>query len=98
MPQIMTMARMILAIVLLSAFGLSCRTQGSHGTTGPDLAPFQPIHLPTGTHPDMPIAVDVNKDGIIDLLVVNGGSRNVSVYLGDNKGGFAQASGSPPLL
>src|SRR2546421_951489 len=95
MPQMMTIARIILATVLLSAFGVSCRTQGSHGTTGPDLAPFQPIHLPTGTHPDMPIAVDVNKDGIIDLLVVNGGSRNVSVYLGDNKGGFAQASGSP---
>jgi hypothetical protein len=94
MPQIMTRPIVILAAVLLSASAFSCRTQSSNGT-GRDDAPFQPIHLRTGTHPAMPMVADVNRDGMADLLVVNGGGGNVSVYLGDSKGGFAQASGSP---
>ena len=38
---------------------------------------------------------DVNKDNNLDILVANGGSGNLTVYLGDGKGGFAQSSGSP---
>jgi len=38
---------------------------------------------------------DVNRDGSADILVANGGSGNVSVYLGDGKGGFSQPNGSP---
>jgi len=31
---------------------------------------------------------DLNNDGILDLIVANGGSNNVLVYRGDGKGGF----------
>jgi len=53
------------------------------------------MRLPAGTHPTMPTIADVNKDGNPDIVIANGGSGNVSVYLGDGKGGFTQAKGSP---
>ncbi len=40
---------------------------------------------------------DVNNDGILDILVANSESGNLSVYLGDGKGSFSQAEGSPYL-
>ena len=43
----------------------------------------------------MPTVADINNDGSADIVVANGGSGNISVYLGDGRGGFAQASGSP---
>ena len=91
----MTMVRIILAAVLLSASTFSCRTQGSDGPGVRGAAPFQPIRLVAGTHPTMPIAADVNKDGSPDIVCANGGSGTVSVYLGDGKGKFVQATGSP---
>lgn len=86
----------ILAIVVLQLSAIGCRTQlrGSGGS-GADPAPFRAIHLPVATHPTMVTIADVNKDGNPDILVANGGSGSVSVYLGDGKGGFAQANGSP---
>jgi hypothetical protein len=57
--------------------------------------PFRTLRLPVGSHPVMVAATDVNKDGNVDLFAVNNESRNVSVYLGDGKGGFTQANGSP---
>jgi VCBS repeat protein len=56
---------------------------------------FARIHLRAGTHPTMPLVVDVNQDGNLDIVVANSGSGDVSVYLGDGKGGFTQAPGSP---
>jgi hypothetical protein len=43
----------------------------------------------------MPLVVDVNRDGNLDIVVANGGSGNVSVYLGDGRGSFTQPQGSP---
>lgn len=40
-------------------------------------------------------ASDVNKDGNADIVTTNFRSRNVTVLLGDGKGGFTQATGSP---
>jgi hypothetical protein len=39
--------------------------------------------------------VDINRDGNSDILAVNNGSRDMSVFLGDGKGGFSQAQDSP---
>src|SRR5262249_31683581 len=38
---------------------------------------------------------DVNSDKILDLVVTNGDRDNVDIFLGDGKGGFSLAPGSP---
>jgi hypothetical protein len=38
---------------------------------------------------------DVNKDGNLDIVTPNVGSNNVTVLLGDGRGGFAPAANSP---
>src|SRR5258707_8196691 len=40
-------------------------------------------------------AADVNKDGFADIITTNFESGDVSVLLGDGKGGFSQSPGSP---
>ena len=45
-----------------------------------------------------PVAVavaDLDADGILDIVVANGGDTNVTVLLGDGAGGFAEPAGSP---
>jgi len=90
------MKKIILATLALQIVAVGCHTQ-SHGSNGIDVdsTPFRAIHLPVATHPTMLSIADVNKDGNLDILVANGGSGNLSVYLGDGKGGFSQAGGSP---
>lgn len=61
-----------------------------------DVIAFEkPIHLPTGHHPQTVLIGDVNHDGKNDILVANSGSSNISVFLGNGKGGFSAAPGSP---
>ena len=51
----------------------------------------------TGTNPRTIAVGDFNGDGIADLAVVNAGSGNLTILLGNGTGGFAQAPGSPIL-
>jgi hypothetical protein len=51
--------------------------------------------LPVGRSPGSVVALDVNGDRRADLVVANQGSGDVSVLLGDGKGGFRPAPGSP---
>ena len=90
------MKKILVAIVVLELSSIACRTQTQElkYATNPDV-PFRAMHLSVGTHPAMVSASDVNKDGNIDILAANSDSGNVSVYLGDGKGGFSQAAGSP---
>src|SRR5437870_4295723 len=90
------MKRIILVMLLLELSASGCKIQSQRSNyAASDSSPFRAIHLPVGTHPDIVSIADVNKDGNIDILVANGGSGNVSVYLGDGKGGFSQTNGSP---
>jgi hypothetical protein len=93
------MKRFILAALLIQPAALGCHIQSQRSSANgitPESLPFRPpIHLPVGAAPNAVIMADVNKDGNRDLLVINGGSNNLSVYLGDGKGGFSQANGSP---
>jgi len=50
-------------------------------------APSSPLSIPGGGHSF--VAGDVDKDGHIDLVVVQ--NNKLSVMLGDGKGGFALA-------
>src|SRR5262249_34029004 len=44
---------------------------------------------PPGLSPQQPVAGDVNKDGIPDLVVPLAGSDHIAVYLGLKQGGYA---------
>jgi len=87
----------LIVVLQLSAIGCQVRSQRSDyaNDSGQNSAPFRAIHLSSSTHPVMVSVADVSKDGNADILVANNGSGNLSVYLGDGKGGFSQASGSP---
>jgi hypothetical protein len=54
----------------------------------------KPVHLPGGSLPQTVLIADVNHDGNNDILI---GHRinKLSVYLGDGKGRFVVAKGSP---
>ena len=55
--------------------------------------PGQPV--PVGTTPVSVAVGDFNGDGKLDFAVANESSNNVTVLLGDGKGGFVTASSSP---
>lgn len=78
----------------LAAGGCHLQSRGSSATLS-ETSSIRAIHLSVGLHPTMPAIADVNHDGNLDILVANGGGGSVSVYLGDGKGGFVQADGSP---
>ena len=48
-----------------------------------------------GRAPYPHVVYDVNKDGNLDIITPNVGSDNVSVLLGDGRGGFKSAANSP---
>jgi len=50
-----------------------------------------PVSFSTGAYPLAIATADMNADGFLDLVVVNGDSYSVSVLLGDGKGGFTAA-------
>src|ERR1700733_3565574 len=56
---------------------------------------FNKVSIPTGNGPRWTAVADINHDGHPDLIVANDGSETLSVLLGDGKGHFQNASGSP---
>ncbi len=56
-------------------------------------APGSPFAV--GRSPYPPALGDVNRDGKLDIVTPNVGGNSVSVLLGDGKGGFLAAAGSP---
>lgn len=79
----------IVGLILVLALGCGVRSQNSASSTS------NGIRIPVGTEPGGVAIADFNRDGKVDLAVANGGSRNVSILLGDGKGGFTPAAGSP---
>src|SRR5579863_6715245 len=76
------------ALALIAA-GLSARAQH-----------FRQVTIPTGPHPRWIAVADVNHDGRPDIVVANAGSDSsdsgtIMVLLGDDRGGFHAAPGSP---
>ena len=58
-------------------------------------AQFATVVIPTGGDPDAIAVADLNHDGAPDIAVANPESGTVTVLLGDGKGHFQKASGSP---
>ncbi len=65
------------------------QVQGSGG------AQFTTIVIPVGDDPDAIAVADVNHDGIPDIVVANPESGTLTALLGDGKGHFQKAPGSP---
>jgi DNA-binding beta-propeller fold protein YncE len=56
---------------------------------------FRQVSIPVGRGPRWISVADVNRDGKPDIVVANADSGTVSVLLGDGKGQFHGAAGSP---
>jgi hypothetical protein len=69
---------------------LSATVPWSGASTAPDAR-----HFPVGTAPESVAVADFNGDGKLDLVTANVESGDASVLLGDGKGGFSPAPGSP---
>ncbi len=82
----------LLLFILIEALALSCnlQTRRSNATTVAAGA-----RIPVGTSPTALAIADFNRDGKLDLAVANSASKNVTILLGNGKGGFTPASGSP---
>jgi hypothetical protein len=87
------MKKSFCAMLFIQILSIGCHVQSR--STGLDASPFRSIHLTAGSHPTMVCGADVNNDHKMDVIAVNNDSKNLSVYLGDGKGNFAQANGSP---
>ncbi|HEV3219179.1 MAG TPA: VCBS repeat-containing protein [Candidatus Acidoferrales bacterium] len=89
-----TCAMMLLAAGLLAA----CSDSAATAETAPQPQQsenFRRVVIPTGHRPGSIVVADLNHDGKADIIVANTEDETVSVLLGDGKGHFAPAPGSP---
>lgn len=67
------------------------------GRGGLSIAPGAPVVMKLGQHPHTHglALADMNRDNKLDLITVNNADNDVSIALGDGRGGFTRAPGSP---
>ena len=67
------------------------------GNGGFNIAPNSPILMRVGDHPHTHglALADMNRDNKLDLITVNNADNDVSIALGDGRGGFTRAPNSP---
>src|ERR1700693_4446939 len=82
------------AVTLLIA-GLLAACSDTAETKPQPSESFNRVVIPTGHRPGSIAVADVNHDGKPDIIVANTEDETVSVLLGDGKGHFAPAPGSP---
>jgi hypothetical protein len=85
-------SKLIFAVMLSAALAVSCGMPSSGVTSR---IATSNSHFPVGTAPGSVEIADLNNDGKPDIVVANEQSNNVTILLGDGKGGFTQAKGSP---
>jgi hypothetical protein len=79
------------ATVLLAG---ACAAACDAGPEGPFRSPVR-IALGDARSPEALAAGDFDGDGSIDLLVASGGSNDVTIFLGDGRGGFRAGRSFP---
>ena len=81
----------IIALAISEALALSCSVHPQK------MNPTDAVssRIPVGDSPGWVVIADLNSDAKMDILVANAGGRSVTVLLGDGKGNFKQAAGSP---
>lgn len=80
-----------MALAILEMLALSCSVHPQKM----NLTDAVSSRIPVGTSPGWVVIADLNGDARMDIAVANARSRNVTVLLGDGKGGFTPAAGSP---
>jgi hypothetical protein len=93
MHRRITMSVLTLGLLL----GLARVSHGQPGEGCPTASFSQPAGSPVGAGdaPQSVAAGDFNRDGTPDLAVANFNSDNVTILLGDGRGGFTPTPGSP---
>jgi hypothetical protein len=81
--------RVIVAMSLLFGLGLVARD------SGPAAPSFRQVSIPVGVGPRWVSVADLNHDGNPDLIVANADAGTLMMLLGDGKGNFREAPGSP---
>ena len=80
----------VVTIVLqLATAGCSAQLSRQAHDSGTD------TRIAVGAAPNSVEIADFNRDRIPDLAIANSRSNNVTILLGDGKGGFVEAKGSP---
>jgi FG-GAP-like repeat len=80
--------------VAVTAFGVVLAGGSGQAPSSRPLS-FREVSIAVGKGPRFIAAADLNHDGNVDLVVANEDSENLTVLLGDGKGHFQQAKGSP---
>jgi hypothetical protein len=88
-------ARLDVAIASHDSYGVVLLLGDGKG--GLTIAPNSPIMMKVANHPHTHgLAVaDMNRDNKLDLVTVNNDDNDVSIALGDGRGNFSRAPGSP---
>jgi|SRR5829696_2299404 len=98
---ILVMAISVLLALIAAVAKASGQGPGANQSTAGDdattvrFAPAPGSPFAVGTEPERVASAEFNRDKKPDLAVTNTASNNVTVLLGDGRGGFAPASGSP---
>jgi VCBS repeat protein len=86
---------LLLILTILEALCAGCGPEPQTARQTALLAPAKSSRIAAGDGPGSVAIADLNSDGKADLLVANQQSADVTVLLGDGRGGFLQAKGSP---
>ena len=86
------MNKLTFSIVVSAALNIS---YGPGTSAAASTAAMGNSRFPVGSAPGVVEIADVNGDGKPDIIVANERSNDVTILLGDGKGGFTQAKGSP---
>jgi hypothetical protein len=97
MTNVQNSILMIVTLLVLSAiFDFAAGSAGSSNRmTGAPALEFGKTVIPVGRGPGSIAIADVNHDGKLDLIVANTIDGTLDVLLGDGKGHFSAAAGSP---
>jgi len=79
-----------LPVIITGMVIISCA-----GSVTKDASAFDSITIKTGRGPGSIEVSDLNKDGFPDIIVANSTDSSVAILLGNSKGEFTEATGSP---
>jgi hypothetical protein len=82
-------------LIFAATFSMACLCCNAPLPGDGPAAAAVPSRFATGSAPGSVEVADLNRDGRPDLVVANEQGQDVTVLLGDGRGGFAAAPGSP---